>query len=438
MSAVPAPAAGNSAERYRSVFDARARGDNTLTQWRRDALQRFVTQGFPTQRDEDWKYTNLRRLESRHFVPAESTLGRVDESQWIAGAGMRIVLLNGHAHAALSTISPQPPGVTLLTLAQWAEHAPGEVASFLVQQASGSSAFESMNHAFGDDGVVIEIGESVRVDQPIYVVHQWSGGASSVMSHPRIFVRAAANSQCTVIEHYIGAVDAEVLTNSVVTLEIGAGARVTHYRLQQESPRSFHIGSVAAHMARDSRYDCQDIALGGSLARTRIVATLQGPGAEANLHGLFIPGSTQHIDTYTLVDHVAPHTRSNEEYRGIADGRGRGVYRGKVIVRKDAQKIDSRQSSRNLLLSPTAEIDTRPELEIYANDVKCSHGATTGQLDANSLFYLRSRGLSESQARTLLIRAFAESILSTIELPSLRAHVEQQLNARFAASELSA
>jgi len=437
MSAVPRTA-GNSAERYRAVFDARTRSEDTLTQWRRDALQRFVTQGFPTQRDEDWKYTNLRRLESRSFAPAEPTLGRVDESPWIADAGRRIVLLNGRAHAALSTAAPQPPGVTVLTLGQWMEKAPGEVAALLAQHASGASAFESMNQAFCDDGVVIEIGESVEVDQPIYVVHQWTGGAAAVMSHPRVLVRAAANSRCTLIEHYIGAADSETLTNSVVTLEIGAGANVKHYRLQQESTRSFHIGSVAAHLARDSRYDCQDIALGGSLARTSIVATLQGPGAEANLHGLFIPGSTQHIDTYTLVDHVAPHTRSNEEYRGIADGRGRGVYRGKVIVRKDAQKIDSRQSSRNLLLSPTAEIDTRPELEIYANDVKCSHGATTGQLDATALFYLRSRGLSEAQARTLLIRAFAESILSTIELPPLRAHVEQQLNARFAASELSA
>ncbi len=438
MSAVAVRTTASSAERYRAVFDARPRSEDTLTQWRRDALQRFVTQGFPTQRDEDWKYTNLRRLESRNFVPAVPVPARADESQWVADAGMRILLLNGRAQTALSTASPQPPGVTVLTLGQWMENSPGEVAAFLGPHAAGTSVFESMNHAFSDDGVVIEIGESVRVDQPIYVVHQWTAGAASVMSHPRIFVRAAANSRCVLIEHYVGAADVEALTNSVVSLEIGQGASVRHYRLQQESTRSFHIGSVAAHLERDSRYDCQDIALGGSLARTSIVATLQGAGAEANLHGLFIPGGSQHIDTYTLVDHAAPHTRSNEEYRGIAHGRGRGVYRGKVIVRKDAQKIDSRQSSRNLLLSPTAEIDTRPELEIYAHDVKCSHGATTGQLDATALFYLRSRGLSESQARALLIRAFAESILSTIELPSLRAHVEQQLNERFATTELSA
>ncbi len=436
MSAVAARTTASSAERYRSVFDARPRNDDTLTKWRRNALQRFVTQGFPTQRDEDWKYTNLRRLESRNFVSTGPATGIVDESLWIADAGMRIVLVNGRAHPGLSTASPQPPGVTLLTLGQWIENAPGEVAAFLARQAPGASAFESMNQAFSDDGVVIEIGESIRVDRPIYIVHQWTSGALSAMSHPRIFVRAAPGSQCALIEHYVGSAEAETLTNSVVTVDIGAGAKVSHYRLQQESARSFHIGNVTARLERDSRYECQDIALGGSLARTSIVATLEGPGAEANLHGLFVPGGTQHIDTYTLVDHAAPHTRSNEEYRGIAASRGRGVYRGKVIVRKDAQKTDSRQSSRNLLLSPTAEIDTRPELEIYANDVKCSHGATTGQLDATSLFYLRSRGLSESEARALLIRAFAESILSMIELPALRAHLERQLNDRFAASEI--
>jgi Fe-S cluster assembly protein SufD len=224
----------------------------------------------------------------------------------------------------------------------------------------------------------------------------------------------------------------------VVSLDLAQGAKVAHYRLQQESTRSFHVGTVHAQLDRDSRYACRDIALGATLARTHITATLAGPGAEATLQGLFAPNGTQHLDTYTLVDHAAPHTLSNEEYRGVADGRGRGVYRGKVIVRKDAQRIDSRQSSRNLLLSPTAEIDTRPELEIYANDVKCSHGATTGQLDSTALFYLRSRGLSEDEARVLLIRAFAESILSTIELEPLRRHLEQQLNERFASSEARA
>lgn len=257
------------------------------------------------------------------------------------------------------------------------------------------------------------------------------------MSHPKVLVRAGRDSCCTLIEHYLGERDVESFTNCVVSLELGPGARVSHYRLQQESLRTFHIASVRANLDRDSRYHCKDVAFGAALARTSIVATLQGPGAEATLQGLFAPSGNQHIDTYTLVDHVGAHTASSEEYRGIADGRGRGVYRGKVIVRKDAQRIDSRQSSRNLLLSPTAEIDTRPELEIYANDVKCSHGATTGQLDAAALFYLRSRGISESEARALLIRAFAESILSSIETTPVRDYLEQHLHERFARAETS-
>jgi Fe-S cluster assembly protein SufD len=190
-------------------------------------------------------------------------------------------------------------------------------------------------------------------------------------------------------------------------------------------------------LAQDSRYYGHDVALGASLARVGITALLEGPGAHVTLRGLFIPTGSQHLDSHTRIDHIAPHTTSEEDYRGIASGRGRGVFNGKVIVRPGAQKIDARQSSRNLLLASTAEIDTKPELEIYANDVKCSHGATTGQLDATALFYLRSRGLSEIEARTLLIRAFAESILSTVDLAPLRAALERQIDQRFT-TEVSA
>lgn len=439
MSAIAAKNPASAPDRYRALFDARPRLGTALTALREAAFERFASAGIPTQRDEDWKYTNLRRLESRNFVPAESTPVAPDESRWIADAGARIVLANGHVIPGLSSASPQPPGVTVLTLGQWLAHEPDKVAAYLARHgADAASAFEDMNTAFLDDGVVIDIAEGVSFDQPIYVVHHWSTTQALRMSHPRIIVHAGRNSRCTLIEHYLGQGEIETFTNTRVSLELEAGARVTHYRLQQESTRSFHIGNVRARLERDSRYACHDIALGASIGRSTIAARLEGSGAEATLRGLFAPDSTQHLDTYTLVDHVAPHTVSNEEYRGVADGRGRGVFRGKVIVRPDAQKIDSRQSSRNLLLSPTAEIDTRPELEIYANDVKCSHGATTGQLDAASLFYLRSRGLSETDARALLIRAFAESILATIESVPVRDYLEQRLHERFARIEVSA
>lgn len=424
-------------QRYRTLFDERMQGTDALAQLRHAALERFIAAGFPTQRQEDWKYTSLRRLESRDF-----TLGEVAPSAantgWIAGASCRIVLINGHVIASLSNASPQPPGVTVLTLGQWIANDPAAVAQFLDQRATADeTAFGALNTAFVRDGVVIDIADGVSFDQPIYVVHQWTPGSQPAMSHPKIFVRAGHNSRCTLIEHYLGSNDTESFTNAAVSIDVQSGARITHYRLQQESTRGFHIASVHARLDRDSHYRCQDFAFGAGLARTSITASLQGPGAEADLRGLFAPDGSQHLDTYTLVDHVAPRTLSSEEYRGIAAGRGRGVYRGKVIVRQDAQKIDSRQSSRNLLLSPTAQIDTRPELEIYAHDVKCSHGATTGQLDATALFYLRSRGLSEPQARALLIQAFAESILTRIDCVPVRQYLEQRLHERFAGNEVA-
>lgn len=426
----------SSVERYRALLNQRLQASPALADLRERAFERFASMGFPTQREEDWKYTNLRRLEARSFIPSQSAPAPTDDARWIADHAVRIVLVNGHISASLSTTEPQPPGLTVVSLGRWMANEPDEVVGFLRAHAvAHETAFDALGTAFFDDGIVIDIGDDVTIDQPICVVHQWTANAQATMSHPRIFVRAGRNSRCSLIEHYLGADETDALTNTSVSLTLSTGAALTHYRLQQESARTFHVGSVRATLESHSRYTCQDFAFGSTLARTSIVATLAGVGAEARLHGLFVPEGTQHLDTYTLVDHVAAHTFSSEEYRGIAAGRGRGVYRGKVIVRKDAQKIDSKQSSRNLLLSSTAEIDTRPELEIYANDVKCAHGATTGQLDPTALFYLRSRGLSEQDARTLLIRAFAEAVLAGIDAQSVRAHVERALQQRFAGRE---
>jgi Fe-S cluster assembly protein SufD len=429
-------------EHYRAAFESRwASKDDALTRLRRAALERFLASGFPTQRHEDWKYTNLRRLEMRSFTPAATSALSLEAAQdrWIPEAGARIVLVNGHWMPALGSTIAQPPGVTLLTLAQWSSHDPVEVAAFLTSAAGSSDdAFEQLNLAFCEDGVVIDIADGIKAE-PIYIVHQWSEHSSQLMSHPRVIVRVGRNSQCALIEQFVGPLDVEYFTNAVSVIDVGSGASVRHYRLQQESTKSFHIAQVSVRQQTDSRYYCHDVSLGASLGRTNITTLLEGSGAHVGLHGLFVPSGTQHMDVHTRIEHIARQTTSDEDYRGVAAGRGRGVFNGKVIVHPGAQKIDARQSSRNLLLSPNAEIDTKPELEIYAHDVKCSHGATTGQLDATALFYLRSRGLSETQARALLIRAFAESILSTIEHEPLRTWLEQRLDERFAApSEVSA
>ena len=432
MSAAVSKSMASPVERFRALFDARFSGGDALTTLRRAALDRFVSIGFPTARDEDWKYTNLRRFESRNFSIPERGPIASNQSDWIAEAGARVVLVNGRAIANLNSATPYPPGVTVLTLGQWIANSPEEVAAFLAKHADAASpAFDALNTAFFEDGIVIDIADGATLDRPIYLMHQWAGISAPSMAHVKVFVRAGRNSQVTLIEHYIGVDELESFTNVVTHLDLQAGSRVSHYRLQQESTRGFHVAHVEARLDRDSRYACHDVAFGSTLARTHIGASLLGTGADAQLRGLFAPSGNQHLDTYTLVDHAAAHTVSTEEYRGIASGRGRGVFRGKVIVRQDAQKIDSRQSSRNLLLSPTAEIDTRPELEIYANDVKCSHGATTGQLDATALFYLRSRGLSDPDARRLLIRAFAESILSSMDAEPVKQYLEKRLDERF-------
>jgi Fe-S cluster assembly protein SufD len=420
-------------DRYRTTFDARWPGDDPLIALRRAALEQFLSAGFPTQRQEDWKYTNLRRLETRAFTLADAAALDTSQPEWLTTAGTRIALVNGHWMPALSSQTAQPPGVTVLTLNQWLKREPAEVAAYLTDhgQITGS-ALEQLNLAFFEDGVVVNLADGVALDEPVYIVHQWTGAAAPRMSHPRIIVRAGRNSRATIIEHYLGPADTEYFTNAVTRIDVADGGSIRHFRVQQESLRSFHIGHVQARIARDGRYSIHDIALGASLGRTDITALLEGGGAHAALFGLFAPMGTQHLDAHTRIDHAAANTTSEEDYRGVAGGRGRGVFNGKVIVRPGAQKIDARQSSRNLLLSPTAEIDTKPELEIYAHDVKCSHGATTGQLDATALFYLRSRGLSDSDARTLLIRAFAESILSTIDVASVRnaleKHIDERLN----------
>ena len=428
------------AERYRTAFEERwASGapDHPLLELRRAALERFVSAGFPTQRQEDWKYTNLRRLEARTFAPAARTAVSLDahEQHWIANAGIRVVLVNGHWMPALSTVGVQLPGMTLVTLQQWSQHDPAAVAAFIGQTSRAQpGVLEDLNLAFFEDGVVLDLAAGASPDQPIYIVHQWSEGAAHLMSSSRVIVRAAPNSRCTVIEHFVGGTAGECFTNAVAEVEVAAGASVEHYRIQQESGRAFHIGHVNVRVQSDGRYASHDIALGASLARLNLGTILQGPGAHVALHGLLAPLANQHLDSHTTIDHAAPHTTSDENYRGIAGERGRGVFNGKVIVRPDAQKTDARQSSRNLLLAPGAEIDTKPELEIYANDVKCSHGATTGQLDASALFYLRSRGLDEATARALLIRAFAESVVSSIGPPAVRSHLDKLLDERYGMS----
>jgi Fe-S cluster assembly protein SufD len=430
MSAVlnrgPAPAL----ERVRALFEQQRDilPAPLLSGAKHAALEQFLAHGYPSQTEEHWKYTNLRRLTNRTFelplrAPAVSAtaLPGIEAADW-----QRIVFVDGHYLQSLST--PQSPngGLTIRSLAQLLRNDPSEAARVL-DTSSGLELhpFASLNAALTQDGVVIDCAAGADITTPLYLIFTHSA-ERPWMTHPQITVRMAANSRLQLIEHHIGSTG-EYCTNAVTRVQLSDGAKLTHYRLQQESSKAFHIGLVTADISRDASFVSHTLASGASLGRTDLNIRLRAPGARTELHGLFLAASDQHLDTYTRIEHLAPHTESIEDYRGIATDRGRGVFNGKIIVHKDAQKIQSAQSSRNLLLSNTAEIDTRPELEIYADDVKCSHGATTGQLDANALFYLRSRGMEEDEARRVLTVAFAEVVLAQMSLTPVREYIEQVL-----------
>jgi Fe-S cluster assembly protein SufD len=434
MSSAPATSSAP-LQRYREAFETRWQRGDALTPIRHAALERFLAAGFPTTRNEQWKYTNLRRLESRAFELASAApIDAAVATPGFAAGSVRLVFVNGHYVAGLSELPALPPGVTIVTLAQWIAHDADDAAKHLAPDLDkATTPFDALNAALFEDGVFIQLSQGAQLDAPIHVVHHWVGTAPR-MAHLRIFVRAGERSRCVFVEHFTGA-DAENWTNVSASIEVAKSARVEHLRIQEESIRAFHIARVTASVAQDGHYASHDIAFGSSLSRVDLDVRLAGKGATADLKGLLTPNGTQHIDAHTKIEHCVPHTQSSEEYRAIAAGRGRGVFNGKVVVHEDAQKTDARQSSRNLLLSPTAEIDTKPELEIYANDVKCSHGATTGQLDPTSLFYLRSRGLSESEARAALIRAFAGSVLASVSHVPMREYLERQLPAKLEASK---
>ncbi len=434
MSAVALPSLSPALERVRGLFEARPVKPVEIAALQRSALERFLELGLPTTRDEAWKYTNLRRLESRAFTLPEA-VAAVDPDLSTrlldAAAWQRLVFVNGSFAPAQSTLASET-GIRIRSLQAILRETPDEGAALLGNaEATTSARFELLNRAFVEDGLVIDIDASVVFERPLYIVFQSTGAGRPWMISPRVIVRAGSHSRLTLIEHHVSAERAEHFVNVVTHVSLAEGATVEHYLLQQEGAQVIHLGHLHAEIGRNARFISHTQSLGGSLARLDLSAKLLGEGANTELNGVFLANGTQHLDTHSCIEHISPHTQSTEDYRGLADGRGRGVFNGKVIVHPDAQKTDARQSSRNLILSPSAEIDTRPELEIYADDVKCSHGATTGQIDQAALFYLRSRGISEEDARGLLILAFVEAVITRMPLEPVQAHLRQIFRQHF-------
>ena len=407
---------------------------------RREAFRRFEDLGFPTTRQEEWRFTNVKRIAETEFILAEipAPLSRETISPFVLDEDyLRLVFVNGHYVGELSATEAAPHGAVVGSLsAALADH-PALIKDHLGQLASDDNAcFAALNSAFIRDGAFVHVPRGVVVERPIHLLFISTDNSSPTASHPRNLIIAQRDSQVTIIESYVSLHDSVYLTNAISELFVAENASVVHCKLQQEGANAYHIATTQVRQQRASRFSSHYFSLGGKLVRNEVNVTLDAEGCECRLNGLYVAAADQHMDNRTRIDHAKPHCNSHELYKGILDDRAKGVFNGKIYVHPDAQKTDAKQSNQVLLLSDDAVIDTKPQLEIYADDVKCTHGATVGQIDGTALYYLRSRGISEDLARSLLVYAFANEIASALPLEAVREHVERFLLAGQSLTEL--
>lgn len=398
--------------------------------WRRRAVERFRELGLPGRRNEDWKYTNVAALERLAFEPTferATSLTKQDVANLLPPGidGFRVVFVNGHFIASLSDVV-LPAGVRITSAAEMLRSDPDAIEPWLAGRAQEfRNGFIALNAAYATDGAIIQLAANTVLDRPIWLLFVCGDRERSLTAQYRNIVIAAPGSQATVVEQYQNVEGRTTFNNVVTNINIAANARITHIKVQQESTTSFHFSEIDAALERDGFFHSHSISLGAALARTDIHVALDGEGAECRLDGLYMVDGRQHVDHHTRIHHAQPRGTSHECYKGVLSGHARAVFNGKVVVHEGAQKTDASQTNRNLLLSRNAEVDTKPELEIYADDVKCAHGATVGQLDDDAIFYLRSRGLDEALARNLLTGAFIDDVLARLTIEPLRTHLRR-------------
>lgn len=402
---------------------------------RQRAFTRFSERGFPGRRDEGWRQTNLTPIaegvfEPQAAAPPQRLVPQLRELElpgvdWSAKA-VRLVFVNGRYAAGLSSLAGAQQGCRVSALSQREAALDLE---HLDHSDEREEAFVQLNTAFLQDAAVIEVAAGVTVETPISILHWTTGSAAAKgISHPRTVVLAGRESQVRVIETSAGFPGDVYFTNAVATVEAGENSSVEYTRIGQDSGAAFQVSKLRSRQLRDSRLAAHSLSLGSALTRNNVHAILDGEGAECTLNGLFALDGSQHVDNSTILDHAKPLGTSREYYKGVLDGKSSGVFNGRIIVRKDAQHTDAIQSNKNLLLSDSAAtVNAQPQLEIYADDVRCTHGATVGQLDAQALFYLRSRGLGLEESRKLLIYAFAADVLGRVQAPGLREKLERLL-----------
>jgi Fe-S cluster assembly protein SufD len=393
---------------------------------RQAALQRLLARGLPTRRDENWKYLNLRSVEKRDFRPvagAAPDLAAIEPQLVALPDACRIVLVDGR-HAPWLSSPALPAGVVATPLHEALARSPESLAGRLAAPGDGADErFALLAEAFTGAGLVLELAAGAEVSTPLYIVHV-STGRTPGAAHSRVVIDARPRARAVVVEHFLSVGGAETLQNLQLQVDVADGAQLDHYRVQQLGTATAMVETLQVRVGAQARYEQHGFPLGAAIARTSLRLVLDGEGAEGIVNGLFLADGSRQVDLYTLIEHARAHTRSVEMFRGIAADTGHGAFNGRIIVQPGAQKSDSSQSSRNLILSPAAEIDARPQLEIHADDVKCSHGATIGSLDPNQLFYLLSRGLDRATAQGLLTFAFCEDVLRRVRLPALRRHLE--------------
>ncbi len=408
-----------------------------LHEARDTAIHRFREVGFPTPKQEDWKYTNLTPLLRVPFrvAPEGGPENVVSEQLEPFTFGVLktslLTFVNGRFAPRLSYVRYLPRRVRAMSLAEAIVDDPEALAQHLGRYAPpDGNAFTSLNAAFLADGAFIEVPPKTHVEEPIHLLFISRSRDAPLVTHPRNLIVLGDGSAATVIETYAGWPPDVTFTNAVTEVSVGAAASLGHYKMQREGERAFHMASMVVHQGRDSTVACHSFSFGGALARSHVHTLFRAEGGSLLLNGLFMTAGAQQSDNYTRIDHAEPSCTSLELYKGILDGTSRGIFNGNILVRKGAQKTSARQTNKNLLLSKEAWVDSTPGLEILADDVKCNHASTIGQLDENAVFYLRSRGIDEEAARNILTYAFAADVINQVSLAPVRIKLDQLVLSR--------
>jgi Fe-S cluster assembly protein SufD len=419
-------------------FENSLNGDklNSISGLRKDALKTFSELDFPTIKDEEWKYTSIAPLLQHNFIPVTEkknlTKDQIKNFLFDGLDSNVVVVINGQFSEELTSLNEIANGVTVKSIAKAiSENSPLIKKHFGKYADFSKHIFTSLSTAYTRDGVLIHIPEGKIVEQPIHILFITSSEDEKLLIQPRNLFVAEAGSQSSVIEHFVNINSNIYFTNTVTEIVVGENAVFDHVRLQEENKSSFHIGRMDVDLERSGNFTSHFISLGASLSRNDFNARFNDEGGECTFNGLFLTEGSQLFDAHTLIDHAKPHCNSHEHYKGILNHKSRGVFNGKVIVRPDAQKTNAFQENNNIILSQEALVNTKPQLEIFADDVKCSHGATIGQLDKEAMFYLKSRGLGEETARSILIHAFASDVIKSVKVLPVRNYIEEILNDKF-------